>query len=205
METEVAGRNVVRTIVAIAVGAVLALMVGWVNWAVLNLWGGAFKSMPAAVEAELMPMLESRLGPGTWFFPGLDMDAAAKMPEADQLKAFEAYSAVHEKGPVGWIMVSPGSVPMAPSTFARAMVFNVLGALGVALVLVGSTGGLAVRWLRATAVVALVTTVFYGALVNWMAMPASFIGQMAADIILTWSIVALVMAVIMGGGAPNRA
>ena len=189
-----------RSIVAVVVGSVVALMVGWVNWTVLNLWEDAFKPLPPAVESAMVPMIESQLGPGAWFFPGLDMQGMAALPAEEQEKAFAAYSAIHEKGPVGMIMVAPGSVPMAPSTFARAMVFNALGAIGVALVLCCCRGGVLCRWLRATAVITLITTIFYGSLVNWMGLPAQFIGRMAGDVVLTWAVVALVMAIIMRRG-----
>lgn len=186
-----------RSIFAVVVGSVIALMVGWFNWTVLNLWEDAFKPMPPAVESAIVPMVPSQLGYGTWFFPGIDMQAMAKLPAGEQAKAFEAYSAVHEKGPVGLVMVSPGSVPMAPSTFGKAMIFNALGAIGVALVLCCCRGWLLSRWLRASAVIVLITTIFYGSLVNWMGLPAQFIGRMAADVVVTWSVVALVMAFII--------
>jgi hypothetical protein len=128
------------------------------------------------------------------------MNAMQAMPAAEQEKAFEAYSAIHEKGPVGLVMVSPGSVPMAPSTFGKAMIFNALGAIGVALVLCCCRGGVLCRWLRASAVVLLITTIFYGSLVNWMGLPAQFVGRMAGDVVLTWTVVAFVMALIMRRG-----
>jgi hypothetical protein len=186
-----------RSILAVIVGSITALMVGWANWTVLNLWDGAFKPMPPAVESAMVPMIQSQLGNGTWFFPGIDMNAMQAMPAAEQEKAFEAYSAIHEKGPVGLVMVSPGSVPMAPSTFGKAMIFNALGAIGVALVLCCCRGGVLCRWLRASAVVLLITTIFYGSLVNWMGLPAQFVGRMAGDVVLTWTVVAFVMALIM--------
>jgi hypothetical protein len=186
-----------RTILAVIVGSITALMVGWANWTVLNLWEDAFKPMPPAVESAMVPMIESQLGNGVWFFPGFDMSAMEAMSEAEQEKAWAAYSAVHEKGPVGMIFVAPGQEPMPPSTFAKAMVFNVLGACGVALVLACACGGLLCRWLRASFVILLITTIFYGALVNWMAMPAQFVGRMAGDVVLTWTVVAFVMALIM--------
>ncbi|MEY4833037.1 MAG: hypothetical protein RL527_1250 [Planctomycetota bacterium] len=189
-----------RSIVAVVVGSVVALMVGWVNWTVLNLWEDAFKPLPPAVESAMVPMIESQLGPGAWFFPGMDMEAMMTLPEAEQEKAFAAYSAIHEKGPVGMIMVAPGSVPMAPSTFGKAMIFNALGAIGVALVLCCCRGGVLCRWLRASAVVLLITTIFYGSLVNWMGLPAQFVGRMAGDVVLTWTVVAFVMALIMRRG-----
>ena len=42
-----------RSIVAVVVGSVVALMVGWVNWTVLNLWEDAFKPLPPAVESAI--------------------------------------------------------------------------------------------------------------------------------------------------------
>lgn len=59
------------------------------------------------------------------------------------------------------------------------------------------TTRLALPHRRASAVIVLITTIFYGSLVNWMGLPAQFIGRMAADVVVTWSVVALVMAFII--------
>lgn len=192
-----------RTVTAVIVGSIVAFMVGWANWTVLHLWEDAFKPIPPAVESSIVPTIAEKLGPGSWFFPGMDMEAMCTMFEEENQKMWDAYVPIHEKGPVGMILVSPGSTPMSGKTFVRGFVIDVLGAIGVALVLCMGRGGVLCRWLHASIVITLITTLFYGALVNWMELPSVFVGRIAADIILTWTVAALAMALIMrrGGGS----
>ncbi len=194
-----------RSVAAIIVGAATAFLVGFLNWTVFNFWEGSFHPIPPAKEAAIVGPITDNLEPGTWFFPGFDMAAVEAMTEAEQEKCFDEYSKLHEKGPVGYVILSPGSEIMGASTFAKGILFDLLGAAGIAMVLCGACGPFCCRWLRVVLVVTLITGLFYGALTNWMGFPHQFMGAMAADLILTWGIAALPMVAIMGGkGCCNK-
>ena len=187
-----------RIAIAGFLAAVILFVWNALAWMVLSMHASSLRPLPnerAVVEA----LRESHHESGAFFFPSPSHD-----PDADeqaQEAAMDAFLEAHRQGPVGMLVYNAeGLEPLAPSTFLRGFVLDLLSGLLAATLLAAAAARLRSYGGRVLFVAAL--GVFVGLVSdlgywNWMHFPTEYSFVMAADRTIGWLLVALVAAAVV--------
>ncbi len=195
-----------RPIIGTVVGAIVAFLWGFLSWAVLHLWIDAYKPMPHA-EA-IMPVLKQSMPePGVYSFPPFDMHAMESMDETQQNAAFDRWAEQANAGPFGYVAIHPNGVDaMGMGMLGRGFLIDLIAAgCMAALMSMGGCPHWRGRFLMGLLIAVPGAIMLYSSLFNYMFIPASFVGRMTADVLLTLAITSAVVAAIVKPGKHTHA
>ena len=183
----------VRIIIATIVGAVLLFVWGMISWTVLPWHDWTMDRLPD--EEKVIKVLSAMVEQdGLYMFPAMPERAQWKGPGMD------AWKARHEAGPVGMLLYqAKGAEPMPPITYVRSFVLNLMMVLVAAVMLYMAAPTLTRYWER------LVFVFLFGVLaalgfamdLNWFGHPADWTMVMAADQLVSWLLLGVVVGAIV--------
>jgi len=187
-----------RFIAATAAGTVVYFVWMMAAWMVLPVHTSSLRRLPNE-ELLRQTLADEQFAPGYYFLPW-PPEAGADGISAEDLQAeMDAYTERHRQGPLATIIVREGAEPMPPVMFLGGWIIDLIGAAILAMVMM-SAHCCTQYWQRVglgTALGVFTAVVSYGALYNWMWFPADFVGAMAVDVIVGWTLAAAAMAAII--------
>jgi hypothetical protein len=189
-----------RILLATIVGALVLFVWGFVYHATLGPTIDAYRSLEPGQEAGLVTALREHVPEqGAYFIPG--MPDVAGMSAEDATQANEDWSARHEAGPLAMVIYNPDGRPaMAPMVFVKGLVVMLISTFIMSLMLrCGTPGGSTyVGRVGFVLMVAVFCAVINDAkLWVWFYFPTDYSLAQAADTVIGWLIVGIVMAAIV--------
>lgn len=189
-----------RVLLATVVGAIVLFIWGFVYHATLGPTMDAYRSLDAQQEAGLVAAMREHVPEqGAYFIPG--MPDVSDMSAEQATQATENWSARHEAGPLAMVIYNPEGRPaMAPIVFLKGLVVMLISTFIMSLMLrCGSPGGNSyagrVGFVFMVAIFCAVIT--DAKLWVWFYFPTDYSLAQAADTVIGWLIVGIIMAAIV--------
>lgn len=187
----------VRVLVAAILGALVVFIWGAVAWTVLQPYNDGFKRM--SDEAAVTAVLDANLPEsGAYFLPPMP-EHGPNVSDEERIAINEAFTARHEKGPLGMILFHKSGEPiMEPLILVRGYGIQAGAAFIMALVLAiarvpSFVGRFAIALLMAMFAVTMTHIVNW----NFLRFPDGFTLVLIADGVIAWALGGFVIALIV--------
>ncbi len=188
-----------RIVIAGIAGGVIMFVWGFLAWMILPLHTAINNVPDEAAFAEAMQ--DQNMESGMYFVPGFPADLH-KLEGEERKKVEENWMARHKAGPLVYMAYSKeGGQPMPPEMYIGSFLINLISSVLVAMALCAAVKGCCQSYLSRVGFVTMIATfaslTTYAMNWNWFHVPLDHTIEMSLDVIIGWTLVGLVQALII--------